>query len=209
MKVIGIACCQAKNVSLHRRCSSNTKLGQQRISLDMRSISKPRFHEIFQSRGLALDPRYQPPQTLVFPAHPDLCWSWDLPDSPKHLPLLIASLFEACEEHHSFYLYPRAGAWMCGDALKLFQRSSTFVRVGCSPSADEVLHASVDEVDAVGTLFSIALIFGSTVGDDIFVVPSHGQMILYADHHGCIHAEFGAGELIKHFLYQVPECTAY
>ena len=174
----------------------------------MRTISKPRFHEVFQSQGLALDPRYQPPQTLVYPGHPDLSWSWSLPDSPKHVPLLITSLFEACEEHDSFYLYPRAGAWGCGDTLKLFQMACVFSRVGCSPRTDEVLHASIDEIDAIETLFSIALIFGGTVGDDIFVVPAHGRLVLYADHHESIHAEFGDADLMNRFLPRIPEYAA-
>jgi hypothetical protein len=169
----------------------------------MQRISKPRFHKIFQPRGLVLDPRYQPPQTLVFPATPDLYWRWDLPASPRDIPRLIAALFEACDEHDSFYLYPRAGAWGCGDTLKRFQMTSVFSSAGCAPSADAVLYASVDEMDAVETLFSIALIFGGTVADDIFAIPSHGRLVLYADHHECIHANFGDEEMMNRFLPRI------
>jgi hypothetical protein len=173
----------------------------------MRIISKKEFLCQFASHGLNLDERYQPPRTLVFPATYDLRWSWEIPTSPKDLPRFVTSLFEACDELDSFYLFPRSGAWRSGDTLKLFQMAAVFSHSGCRPDADDVLVFSVDEIDAVETLFSIALIFGGTVSDDVFAVPSHGKIVLYADHHEAVHAEFGDGGFMNAYLPQIPEFT--
>ena len=171
----------------------------------MRSLSKKEFLRYFADRGVSLDDRYQPPQTLVYPGKYDLRWSWEIPASPKDMPRFVTSLFEACDEDGSFYLFPRMGAWGCGDSLKLFQMASVFSKVGHQPDADDVLEFSVDEIDAVETLFAIALTFGGTVSDDIFAIPSHGKIVLYADHHEAVHAEFGDGDFMNGFLPKIPE----
>ncbi len=83
--------------------------------------------------------------------------------------------------------------------------SSVFSKVGRQPDADDVLEFSVDEIDAVETLFAIALTFGGTVSDDIFAIPSHGKIVLHADHHEAVHAEFGDGDFMNRFLVKIPE----
>ncbi len=171
----------------------------------MRIVSKTEFLRQFNACGLSLDDRYQPPQTLVYPGKDDLRWSWEIPASPKDLPRFVTSLFEACDENEAFYLFPRRGAWGCGDSLKLFQMASVFSKIGHEPDGDDVLVLSVDEIDAVETLFAIALTFGGTVSDDIFAVPSHGKIVLHADHHEAVHAEFGDGDFMNEFLPKIPE----
>ena len=171
----------------------------------MQTISKRQFLSQFANRGLTLDERYQPPQTLVFPGKDDLRWSWDIPPSAKDLPRFVTSLFEACDEDNSYYLFPRSGAWGCGDTLKLFQMAAVFSHVGLQPGPDDVIEFSADRLDAVETLFSIALIFGGTVADDVFAIPSHGKIVLYADHHEAVHADFGDGVFMNSFLPQIPE----
>ncbi|GEM_PF-2173041 len=171
----------------------------------MQTLSKDDFLGQIADRGLGLDHRYQPPQTLVFPGNDDLRWSWDIPASPKGLPRFVNSFFDACDEEDSFYLFPRSGAWECGDTLKLFQMTSVFSRLGRQPDADDVLVFSVDEIDAAETLFSIALVFGLTVSDDVFAIPSHCKLVLYADHHEAVHAEFGNGGFMNGYLPKIPE----
>jgi hypothetical protein len=169
----------------------------------MKALSKASFLSLMKTRGLALDTQYQPPQTLVFPATPDLGHSWEMPGSPKHVARFITSLFDACEEATGFYLFPRAGAWAAGYSLKTFQTKAVFGACGIDPSADDVLYATTDEMDAVETLFAISLIFGGTVEDDIFAIPSHGKMLLYADHHEAVHAEFSCLDLMDRFLPRI------
>ena len=166
-------------------------------------LSKSRFLAEYKSYGIALDSRYSPPQTLVFPASPDSWRSWDIPASAKDLPRFVSAMFEATEEETGFYLYPRQGAWGCGDSLKLFQMSAIFNALDIIPKADDVIYASVDQMDAIETLFTIALVFGGSVGDDIFAVPSHGRMILYADHHEAVIAQFASSDTMKQFQSKV------
>ena len=171
----------------------------------MQILSKRDFLKRYESVGLALADLTSPQQMLVYPTSPDLRWSWDIPTSPKDLPRFVTSLFEATEETQGFYLYPRMGTWGCGDTLKMFQMSAVFAYFGCSPQPNAVIYLSIDEVDAAETLFSISLIFGGTVSDDLFVIPSHGKLMLYADHHEAVHATFSDNEFMKRYLSNVPE----
>jgi hypothetical protein len=163
----------------------------------MKTLSKPQFLKTFSAHGIALDTRYNPPQTLTFTQASD-CWgSWQIPSSPKALPRFVTGLFEACEETQGFYLYPRVG-WGA-DSLQQFQTRAVFAACGVDPASEDVLHASIDEMDAVETLFAIALIHGGTVGDDLFAIPSHGQIVLYADHHEQVIVECFSSECFDRF----------
>lgn len=169
----------------------------------MKTISKASFLSLMKPQGLRLDTQYQPPQTLVFPATSNLAHSWNMPGSPKRVAGFITSLFDATEETAGFYLYPRAGAWAAGHSLQTFQTRAVFCACGVNPNADDVLYATTDEMDAVETLFVISLIFGGTVDDDIFAIPSHGKMLLYADHHEAVHGEFSCADLMSRYLPKI------
>ncbi len=169
----------------------------------MKTISKASFLSLMKPRGLMLDIQYQPPQTLVFPGTPDLCHSWDMPSSPKNVARFVTSLFDATEETTGFYLYPRVGAWAAGYSLQTFQTRAVFIACGMNPNDDDVIYATVDEMDAIETLFAISLIFGGTVDDDVFAIPSHGKMLLYADHHEAVHPAFSCADLMNRYVPQI------
>jgi hypothetical protein len=76
---------------------------------------------------------------------------------------------------------------------------------GLKPIGDEVVEAETSERDAVESLFSLSLVHGVTISDDIFLIPDHAKVILYADHHEAVHADFRNGELMNRFLPKIPE----
>lgn len=171
----------------------------------MQAITKADFLRRFSEKKLVLDERYRPPQTLRFLENSELRWGSEIPSCPKTLPRFVTSLFEVCDENHSFYLFPRNGAWDSGDSLKLFQMNSIFTKLGFIPQSDEVLEMKVEEINAVESLFALSLVFGGTVSDDVFAIPSHGRVVLYADHHEAVHVEFHDRYFMKRFLAQLPE----
>jgi hypothetical protein len=171
----------------------------------MKTISKSSFLRQFGSHGIALDSRYRPPQTLVFVGKSDWRWSWKLPTRIKDLSRWITSLVDATRAEKKIYLYPRDGAWTSGDSLKLFQMSAIFAAYGLKPTGDEVIEAEESERDAVESLFFLTLIHGGTVSDDIFLISDNAKVILYADHHESVNADFGDGEFMNRFLPEIPE----
>jgi hypothetical protein len=171
----------------------------------MKLISKSAFHRQFARHGIALDCRYHPPQTLVFGGRSDLQRSWDMPGRVKDVARWITSLVDATQPEKKIYLYPRDGAWRAGDSVKLFQTEAVFAMYGLKPTGDEVVEAEEAERDAVESLFFLSLVHGGTVADDVFLIPDHGKVILYADHHEAIHGEFGDGEFMNRYLPEVPE----
>jgi hypothetical protein len=171
----------------------------------MKTISKNSFLRQFSSHGIALDSRYSPPQTLVFESKSDWRWSWEMPSQIKNVPRWITSLIDATHSEKKIYLYPRAGAWTSGDSLKLFQMSTILAAYSLKPRGDEVIEAEASERDAVESLFFLALLHGGTVSDDIFLIPDNAKVILYADHHESVNANFGEGEFMNRFLPEIPE----
>lgn len=171
----------------------------------MKLISKSTFLRDFAPHGIALDSRYSPPQTLLFEGTPDLRWSWEMPARIKDLARWVTALVDAAQPDKKTYLYPRDGAWRSGDSLKIFQMASIFSACGLKPQGDEVVEAEEAERDAVESLFFLSLVHGGTVSDDIFLVPDHAKIILYADHHEAVHADFGDGEFMNRYLPEIPE----
>jgi hypothetical protein len=78
--------------------------------------------------------------------------------------------------------------------------AATFSTYGLKPTGEEVVEAKEAERDAVETLFFLSLVHGGTVSDDIFLVPDHGKVILYADHHEAVHASFCDQKSMDQFL---------
>ena len=171
----------------------------------MKLISKRAFLREFATHGIALDSGYNPPQTLVFESMSDLALSWEMPARIKELPRWITALLKASRPSRRTFLYPRDGAWSSGDSLKIFQMSAIFSACGLTPTGDEVIEAEEAERDAVESLFFLSLVHGGTVSDDVFLVPDHGKVILYADHHEAVHASFANCEFMRHYLEEIPE----
>jgi hypothetical protein len=152
-----------------------------------------------------LDRRYSPPQTLGFEPDSDLQWSWDMPERIKALTPWITAHVDAAAPEKKIYLYPRADAWTGGDSLKVFQMAAIFSVYGLKPIGEEVIEAEDSERDAVEILFFLSLVYGGTVADDIFLIPDHARVILYADHHECVHANFRDGEFMDAYQRKIPE----
>ena len=173
----------------------------------MKAVSKSEFFRRFASGGPILDPRYASPQTLVFPGDErDRCsWTWDLPGNLKELPFFVAELIDAVDAKEAIYIFPREGAWRSGSSSQMFQVRSICRACGVDPSDDDVLVASIGERDAVDALFLLSLIFGGTVSDDIFLIPDSGDVILYADHHEMVHAEFRSSDVRSRYLPNVRD----
>lgn len=173
----------------------------------MKLISKRAFLREFAVHRIILDSRCSPPQTLVFEGALDLGASWEMPARVKDLPRWITALVDASRPNRRTFLWPRDGAWNSGNSLKIFQMSAIFTSCGVRPIGDEVIEAEEAERDAVESLFFLSLVHGGTVVDDVFLVPDHAKVILYADHHEAVHAEFGDHEFMTQYLAEVPECT--
>jgi hypothetical protein len=175
------------------------------LAKKMKFISRTVFLRDFAAHGIALDSRYSPPQTLVFEGAQDMSWSWDMPGRIKDLPRWISALVDATRADKNLYLFPRDGAWTSGDSLKTFLMGAIFSVFGLKPTGDEVVVAEEAERDAVESLFFLSLVHGGTVSDDVFLIPDHAKVILYADHHEAVHAEFANPDFMNHYLPESPE----
>jgi hypothetical protein len=171
----------------------------------MKLIPKTAFLRDFAAHGIALDSRYSPPQTLVFKGAHDMSWSWDMPGAVKDLPRWITALVDATRADNKIYLFPRDGAWTSGDSLKIFQMGVIFSVFGLKPAGDEVVLAEEAERDAVESLLFFSLVHGGRVSDDVFLIPDHAKVVLHADHHEAVHAEFGDADFMNRFLPDIPE----
>ena len=83
--------------------------------------------------------------------------------------------------------------------------SAIFSACGVRANGDEVVEAEEAERDAVESLLFLSLVHGGTVSDDVFLVPDHAKVILYADHHEALHASFANAEFMRDYLAQIPQ----
>lgn len=127
-----------------------------------------------------------------------------MPEAAKDLPGWISGLVGAMHFEREVYLYPRAGAWSSGTSLKRFQLSSIFQVCGVRPLSEEVLVADLKESDALESVVFFSLVHGGTVADDIFVIPDHGKIVLYVDHHEAVTIGFSDEQTMSDYLEKMP-----
>ena len=66
--------------------------------------------------------------------------------------------------------------------------------LGLPRGTNAVVEFSRADYDRLVTLLFSTTIFGWSVGEDLYVVPTHGRHLLQTDHHGVIHLSFRTEE---------------
>jgi hypothetical protein len=64
----------------------------------------------------------------------------------------------------------------------------------------DVIEFGREELDKLVTLMFSTTIFGWSVGEDLYVVPNQGRVLLQTDHHNVIHAVFKDPGDVQHWV---------
>ncbi|MBI3833295.1 MAG: hypothetical protein HY287_03080 [Planctomycetes bacterium] len=136
---------------------------------------------------------------------------WEYPGEPIGIPGFVHSALEAMEPWNEIRAYRRSDTWRCTDEDELEGRICTLIfrAIGIGPDDSVAFLFSKSDLDALVMLVFATICFGWCVYDDLFLVPDHGQQILYFDHHDVVHVSFKDGEHYGRFLAKMgPAATA-
>lgn len=164
----------------------------------MKATETNLFLDWARDNGIGFDPRFEPPQTLVYLDGENgsvrLCY----PQSSAQIPWFIEGVLTAIDPWKECWAYRRSDDWRCPDAdTPNGQVWTTIVRgLGIAEGDGFVVGFAKPEMDALITLVFATICFGWSVYDDIFIVPDHAQHILYFDHHDVVHVECRRRETI-------------
>jgi hypothetical protein len=166
----------------------------------MRTHREDEFLDWAGRSGYEIDPRYPHSAVLTFSPDPEQDRFWEVPGEPETRPYFIASLLDCMGDWQACYVWRHLGRWpqsvdsgRINDVVEL----RILEGLGLPLGTNTVVEFSRNEHDRLVTLLFITTIFGFSVGDDLYVVPDHGQHLLQTDHHGVIHVSFRTEESLN------------
>ena len=157
----------------------------------MRTTETDLFLNWARDNGIGCDPRFQPPQTLVYLHGENESGHFRYPDSPTSIPWFTEEILTAIGPWKECWAYRRSDDWRCPDADEPYGRVWTAVvrSLGIAEGDSFVVGFARSEMDSLITLAFATICFGWCVYDDLFIVPDHAQHILYFDHHEMVHVD--------------------
>ena len=161
----------------------------------MELISQGDFEAWLQSVGANVKTRH----SLEFSACDDR-HAWSLPGSDE-LVTFVESLFGLAAREEGWYCYPYGGVWdfatpggpWNGEAIEVVTRG-----LGIPASYEGAVRLQWSEMPGVMALAVNSLVFGWSVGEDLYFVPSNGAVIFKTSHHS---------EIIGHFPSVDARCA--
>jgi len=174
----------------------------------MQAVTEAAFRTWATSQGIRVgDPAYPYyPRDLSFPSS-SVRRFWDNPDSEAELRALHRAAIDCLHAAESIVVWFRFRGLIQGAA-----RDS-----GSRPDAKHILEPFREFGDSDGIKFSLHEIpqlldllgavarFGWCVDWDAFVVPEHGDIVLFLDHHDVIWAQFKTDALQSRFVEEMAE----
>jgi hypothetical protein len=156
--------------------------------------------------GFQIDPRYPESAVLTFRPDKEHDRFWRVPNPPERRPYFIASLLECMGAWQACYAWRHLGSWprsavpeRINDVVEL----RILEGLGLPLGTNAVVEFSRAEYDRLVTLLFSTTIFGWSVGEDLYVVPDHGQHLLQTDHHGVIHVSFRTEDSLNHCIAEM------
>jgi hypothetical protein len=159
----------------------------------MRTLTEADFLQWADGIGLRLDPKYPHSAVLEFREAPHQQRFWEVPPEPEVRPYFIASVLQLMGDWRECFAWRHLGRWphsahpqRINDVVEL----RILAGLGLPLGTADVVSFPRSELDTLLTLIFSTTIFGSTVGEDLYIVPDHARCFLQTDHHDVIHASF-------------------
>jgi hypothetical protein len=169
----------------------------------MKQLAETEFLRWAELAGFRLDERYPQSAVLTLQPDPQLNRYWDVPHQPERRPYFIASILELMGDWRSCYVWRHLGSWPESvDASRINDvvEHRILKGLGLPLGTADVVEIAREESDTLVTLIFTTTIFGWSVGEDLYVVPSHGRYLVQTDHHDAIHVCFRAPEDLEHWV---------
>src|SRR5215217_6185916 len=178
---------------------------------NMKTLDETEFLRWAEGAGFCLDERYPQSAVLTFRPDPGLDRFWNVPPRPERRPYFIASLLDLMGDWQSCYVWRHLGSWpqsaepsRINDVVELRFLRGLDLPLGTA----DVLEFARKESDTLVALMFVTTIFGSSVGEDLYVVPDHGRYLVQTDHHDVIHVSFRQLADLEHWV-QVMDASGF
>jgi hypothetical protein len=143
-----------------------------------------------RTRDIVLDPRYQPPQCLVYEAASNERRWWDMPRQSDEVHRFIAHLLAGLGPWRECHVWRRGGTWVNDHPPRnRLEEARQLVAMG-PPVPDGFAGALKYPAEELGLLagrVTSQVLSGFCVSDDLFVLPDDGKHIVHTDHHAVVH----------------------
>lgn len=136
-------------------------------------------------RGVELDPQWSHAGTrwLRFRGDGGAARFWCTPEPGRALLTFAAALLRSMDPWKTCSVLKREG----GFYTEYDDRGSILGIVGLQGTGHPAVELAATESGTLLIILMSQLAFGGCTDDDIWIIPDHGQQLLFTDHHGAAH----------------------
>jgi hypothetical protein len=175
----------------------------------MNTLAVDAFLKWAEGAGLGLDERYPGSAVLIFQGGSEARF-WNVPPTPQRRPYFIASLIRLMGDWQTCHVWRHLGSWPAPSSVRQ-ERINDVVELrilqglGLPLGTTDIVEFQRAEFDSLVTLLLSTTVFGSSVGQDLYVVPDHARQILKTDHHDAIHVSFRDAAEVQSWISRMAE----
>ena len=173
----------------------------------MKRITEKQFIEILKSIKIEIDPKY-PNSVILSYLNSSYSRFWSIPEEARKIPYFIETIINAIDEWKNIYVWKHMGSWTTkirGNRVNDDVQAIIYKGIGIPDDTADIIQFDKNQIPELVTLVFNQLVFGWSVGDDLYIIPDHGKSILKTDHQEVIHAEFSTEETLNQFINVMKE----
>jgi hypothetical protein len=159
-------------------------------------------------RHIGPDEQYNPPRCLVYRPYRDVGRFWVRPRSTDGVRHFVGHLLDGLEPWDECRVW-RRGGWWVGRPYPRSRLDEVRHAVFYGPDVPDGLRGALGYSRTRRAHLVERLVDGIAVAwssnDDLFVIPHHGRMLLYVDHHDVVHVEFSEERYVDDFIEHMAQ----
>ena len=157
---------------------------------------------------MGLDERYPDSAILKFRPDPNLDRFWNTPPQPERRSPFLAHMLSLMGDWKTCSVWRHMGSWPAKAEPRRMNDCVEFQilsGLGLPMGTADVIEFDRAEIVGLVTLLFSTTVFGWSVGEDLYVVPDHGQYIIQTDHHDAVHVSFRDEQRLQRFIDGMKE----
>jgi hypothetical protein len=169
----------------------------------MNRITEKSFLALIKKQRIIVDPGYPDSAVLCFDPDPGISRFWEIPEEARRITCFIDTILSSLVPWNTVYVWKHLGSWKSiatGVRLNDDVQAIIYSGIGIPGGHADILEFTKDEYPKLVALIFNQLIFGWNVGDDLYLIPDHGDQIVKTDHHDAVHVEFKSDETMQKFV---------
>lgn len=174
----------------------------------MKRLDEKGFVELLSEKGIILNKDYPDSVVLSFIDKQELSRFWCIPNETRAIPFFISTILELLNPWQNVYVWKYDGSWstqMTGRYLDDDIQALFYRGIGIPDDNADVLVFDKSQLTELVALCFNQLIFGWSVGDDLYIIPDNWRFIVKTSHHDVVYVEFPDGDSLSKFVAAMIE----